>query len=240
MRAVMIRTLLPLLPLLLVAGPAEAQVARSAMLSGFDRIRVDGPFAVTVTQGTRASAIVNGARTAAEKVSVRVENGTLVVSANVSGWGGWAGEDPPATVTVSAPPGTRAISVRGGGTVAVDRIRGQRVDLAVAGSGTLNVAAADADLLYATMTGAGRLEVAGRAGQARFLVQGTGAVDARALAVDDLQVSQDSLGDGVYAARRTVTVSSAGLGAVTVEGDAACRVVVQRGGPVSCKRVKAR
>lgn len=229
-----------LLPLLLAATAADAQVARTEMLAGFNRVRVDGPFAVTVTQGARARATVSGARLATEKVAVRVENETLIVSANVSGWGGWTGEERPATIAVETPPGLRGVSVRGGGTVAVNRIRGPRVDLAVAGSGTLTVAGAEADLLYATLTGAGRLEVAGTAKQARFMAIGTGAVEAGGLAVDDLQVNQDSLGDGNYAARRTATVSSTGMGGITIAGDAACRVTVQRGGPVACRREKAR
>lgn len=228
-----------LLLALLLAAPADAQVARSVMLSGFDRVRVDGPFEVTVTQAPRASAVVTGTRDATERVDVRVENGTLIVSADPSAWGG---SDKPAsaTVAVGAPPGTRGIAVRGGGTVRVDGIRGGRVDLAVAGSGTLTVARADADQLYATMTGAGRLEVAGAARRARFLAIGTGSVEAKGLAVNELAISQDSLGDGTYSASRTVTISSTGLGAITVDGEAACTVTAQRGGPVACKRAAAR
>lgn len=230
----------PALLLLLVAAPASAQVTRTEMLAGFERVRVDGPFAVTVVQGARGRAVISGARAATEKVAVRVENGTLIVANDVSGWGGWKGEDRPAAVALEMPPGVRSVTVRGGGTVAVDRIRGPRVDLAVAGSGTLAVKGADADVLYATLTGAGRLEVAGTARQARFMAIGTGAVDARGLVVENLAVSQDSLGDGIYTARRTATVSSTGMGGVIVEGDAACRVTVQRGGPVACKRVAER
>lgn len=232
------RAMLPLM-LLALPGAADAQTQRTEMLAGFDRVRVDGPFVVTVTAGPRGKAVVNGARDATERVAVRVENGTLIVSANQNAWGG-SDRGARASVAVEAPPGTRGVAVRGGGTVRVDRMRGPRLDLAVAGSGTLTVADAQADQLYATLTGAGRLEVAGAANRARFLAIGTGTVDAKALSVDDLSVSQDSLGDSVFTARKTVTVSSAGLGSVTVEGDAACTVTVQRGGPVACKRVAAR
>lgn len=224
---------------LLIAGTAHAQTQRTEMLAGFERVRVDGPFVVTVTTGTRGKATINGARDATERVAVRVENGTLIVSASQNAWGG-NDRAARATVAVEAPVGTRGVAVRGGGTVSVDRLRGARLDLAVAGSGTLKVAEAQADQLYATLTGAGRIEVAGVAGRARFLSIGTGSVEARGLRVDDLAISQDSLGDGVFTARRTVTVSSAGLGSVTVEGDAACTVTVQRGGPVACKRTASR
>lgn len=223
------------LMLLALPATAAAQTQRTEMLAGFDRVRVDGPFVVTVTAGQRGAATVNGARDATERVAVRVENGTLIVSASQNAWGG-SDKAARATVAVEAPPGTRGVSVRGGGTVSVDRMRGPRLDLAVAGSGTLKVADAQADQLYATLTGAGRIEVAGAADRARFLAIGTGTVDAKGFSVDDLAISQDSLGDGVFTARRTVTVASAGLGSVTVEGGAACTVTVQRGGPVACKR----
>lgn len=223
-----------LLAMLLLAGPAQAE--RTVMLSGFDRVRVDGPFEVEMRAGPRAAASIAGSTRAAEAVTARVENRTLIVSASVSAWGGWRGEERPAVVTITAPPETRGVAVRGGGRVHVDRLRGGRLDLAVAGSGTLVVDRAEADLVYVTLTGAGRVELAGQAARARFLSIGTGSIDADQFAADELQVSSDSLGDSRFTARRTATVSSTGLGAVTVDGPAACTITGQRGGPVTCGR----
>jgi hypothetical protein len=235
----MIRWPLPLL-LLLATAAAPAPADRTVMLTGFDRIRVDGPFAVALTSGTRASARIGGGPRAAERVSVRVEGTTLIVSADVSAWGGWPGEEGamPA-VTVTAPPEFRSATVRGGGQLSIDRLRGQRIELALSGSGTLSVGELAADQLAVSLSGAGRMALGGKAARARFQTLGTGTIEAAGLTVDDLTVSAESQGDSSFTARRTATIASTAIGAVTVAGDAVCRVA-SRSGPVRCGKEPVR
>ncbi|MEG8053322.1 DUF2807 domain-containing protein [Sphingomonas aerolata] len=72
--------------------------------------------------------------------------------------------------------------------------------------------------------------------RARLTVSGPGLIDATALAVDDLVVMQDGVGETRASARRTAHVTNSGAGSVTVAGTAACTVRAAATGPVICGR----
>lgn len=220
-------------PLLLLALSAPAQAdERKFMLSGFDRIRIDGPFEVTVMAGTGAAATATGDRRALDTVNVRVQGTTLIVSPSLNAWGGYPGAaktTPRVTVTAAT---LRGASVLGGGRLTIDRMRGQRVDLMLTGAGTITVADAQADRIDTTLIGTGLVTVAGRALAGRFQASGAGAIDARAMSVADLAVDWQSAGDGRFAARNTAQVTATGSGAVDVAGTPAC--TVRGNGPVTC------
>jgi hypothetical protein len=79
----MLRFALVSFPLLLGAGsPGDERVV---MVTGFDRLRVDGPFAVEVVPGS-PGVTISGDRAAIDKVGVRVEAGTLVLNAGLQSW----------------------------------------------------------------------------------------------------------------------------------------------------------
>ncbi|WP_343517999.1 DUF2807 domain-containing protein [Sphingomonas sp.] len=226
MRAVL---LIPLA--LFAAGAAPAPEERRVLLTGFDRIRVDGPFAVHVVAGSPA-ATVSGDRRAVERVSVRNQGGVLVVSRNIQTSDGWSGNEALATVTVAVPR-LRTANINGGGKLEIDRIEGQRVELGVNGAGSLNVAQIAADQLVTTLTGTGLIKLgAGTARTARFMNYGAGSIDATGLAVNDLTVHSQSAGDASFTARFTAALSVLGTGAVRVAGNAACKIAGP--GPASC------
>jgi hypothetical protein len=226
-----------LIPLVLLAAgaapvpvPVPVPEERRVMLTGFDRIRVDGPFAVRVVEGS-PSAVVSGDRRAIERVSVRNQGGVLVVSRDLQTADGWRGKDAMAAVTVAVPR-LRSANLNGGGKLEIDRIEGQRIDLGVNGAGSLRVAHIAADQLVTTLTGTGLIELGGTARTARFTNYGAGSIAAVGLTVNDLTVHSQSAGDGDFTARFTATISALGTGAVRVAGKAACRIAGP--GPASC------
>ncbi len=228
-RGVMIR-----FALLLVAVTATPALAdeRRFMLSGFERIRVEGPFEVEVTTGTSASAVASGDARALDSVNIRVDGRTLVVAPGVNGWGGYPGTARGvARVRVSTPV-LRGVVVIGGATVKIDRMAGQRVDVALSGSGSLSVATIAADRLDAALIGTGSVTLAGSALQARFQSNGAGAFAADALLARALTVNSQSAGDSRFSARDTATISATGRGAVRVSGSPSC--IVNGTAPVEC------
>lgn len=220
----------PLL-LTLLAIPAHAE-ERRYMLSSFDRIRVEGPFQVTVTSGASGSAVASGDKRAIDSVSIRVDGRTLVIAPGVNGWGGYPGERPSLPViTVSTQLVTGATLV-GTGSLDIDRVSGLRVDLALTGAGRLNVAAADADRIEANMIGTGALNISGKALKARFSSNGAGTITAEGLEVGDLTVHSQSTGESSFNARYTATIAANGLGAVRVAGSPTC--TIRGSAPVTC------
>lgn len=226
-----------LIPLaLLAAGFAPAAEApspeeRRVLLTGFDRIRIDGPFEVRVAAGP-PSATVSGDRRAVERVSIRNQGGVLVVGVSTATWEGWRDKEGLAAITVTVPR-LRAANINGGGKLDIASVAGQRVDLGVNGAGSLTVRSMAADQLVTTLTGTGIVRVeGGTARTARFTSYGAGSIDATGLAVSDLTVHSQSAGDSRFTARFTANVSTLGTGSVRVEGGATCRLAGP--GPASC------
>ena len=221
-----------LIPLLLVAaGFAPAPEERRVMLTGFDRIRIDGPFEVRVAAGSPA-ATVTGDRRAIDRVNVRSEGGVLVIGASIASRDGWRDKDGQALINVTVPR-LRAASINGGGKLEIADIAGQRVDLGVNGAGSLTVRHLAADQLVTSLTGTGIVRLnGGTARMARFTSYGAGSIDATGLTVNDLTVHAQSAGDSRFTARFTATISALGTGSVRVEGNAACRLAGP--GPASC------
>lgn len=219
--------------LLLVMMPTPAHAdERRYMLSGFDGIRVDGPFDVTVVAGASPNAVASGEMRALDGVSVRIQGRTLVISPSPNAWGGYPGAArarPRVTVTAAT---LRSAAMVGGGRMTIDRMRGQRIELTVTGAATLAVGDAQAERIDAEQLGTGQIIVGGRALQGRFASNGAGAIYARGLDLAAVTVNWQSAGDGRFTARKTAEIASTGQGAVSVVGDAKC--LVRGSGPVEC------
>ena len=227
--------------LLSSSGFAQSSAtSRTVSVGSFDRVRVEGPFEVRVTIGSPRATIV-GPR-GDDDVTVRVDGTTLSVRKGSGGWGeqprASGGGASPIVVTLSTP-GITSASVAAGGRLTIAKMRGMRVDVTVSGNGSLSLAAADTDQLNATLIGAGQMTLAGRAARARLVTSGPGAIDASALAVNDLTVHLDGVGETKAAARYTAQVTNSGLGTVTITGNAKCRVDAAAGGPVVCGKAGA-
>lgn len=215
----------------LPAGAAE----RIVYVGSFDRLRVQGPFDVRLVTGHAPAAVLTGDRAIIDAIDVQVEGGTLILRSAIGRW-----QEKPRTaaaVPVSialATPTLAAASVLGGGKLAVDRMRNARLDLSVTGAGSLTVGEAIADTADATLIGGGTITIGGRAGKARLMTNGSGAIDAGALDAGDLVVRLDGPGATRARARYTASIVNTGLGQITVAGQPKCTVKADAGGPVSC------
>ena len=219
------------LALLFAAAPAHAD-ERSFMLTGFDRIRVVGPFQVEVTTGGSAGASAQGDQRALDSVNVRVSGTTLVISRSVETSDGYPDAVRTLPRLIVSTPQLRAALLSGGGRLTVSRMAAQRVELSLTGAGTINVGEIDADQLNATLIGTGALRLAGRALDARFETSGAGSIDAEGLSTGTLTVNAQSAGDAVFNARTTATVTAIGSGGVRVGGTATCSI--RGSAPVDC------
>lgn len=234
----MIRFLL-LAALLAALAPAPAiSAARNYSVASFERIRVDGPFRVVLTTGQPPSATAEGDPQVTDTLDIRVEGSTLIVRAGTGGWGEQPARGRGSLVIRVSTGMIRGATLIGGGDLSiVGRLSGQRIDLALTGSGSLRADGLDADQLFASAIGAGRMTLGGRAAKARLATSGPVQLNAGGLVANDLTVRADGDGDLVAQARYTAAVSSAGVGSVTVYGKPACTVQGVPNGPVSCGRL---
>ena len=222
-----------LFALVLLAAPAGA-ADRPVFAGSFDRLRVEGPFAVTVTAGRSPSARIGGDARQLDHVEVRLDGTTLVVRPTIERWEEQAEAGAtPVTVTLATPV-LSSVSVLGGGQIVIAGGRSARLDLSVTGAGSIVLTGANADQANATVVGAGRIALAGRAAKARLLVNGAGRIDAEKLDTGELIVRVDGPGETLARARYTATVTNVGLGHVAIAGTPRCIVKSDAGGPVQC------
>lgn len=207
---------------------------RRYTVTDFDRVQVEGPFAVVLKTGKAPSARAAGSRQAIERVSIDVQGRTLRVRTNRSAWGGYPDEGTgPVTIELTTH-GLRSASVIGSGSLSIDKAKAMRIDLALSGSGRLSMGNVEADNLTVGMLGAGTMSVGGKVKDLRATVQGTGDLDAAMLSAEDVKLNADTSGAIDLNARRTADIVSTGPGDTSVLGKAACTVKALGSGRVRC------
>lgn len=224
----------PLLLLLGAAGPGDERVV---MVTGFDRLRIDGPFAVEVVPGP-PGVTISGDRAAIDKVGVRVEAGTLVVNAGLQSWSSPAGKAASGAHVRVSSPGLRIAQVNGGTILRIAEMRGDRLDIALNGDGRIDVGQIDAQDLGVTMAGSGLVTLAGKTMQLRVRLYGATSLDAAALTSGDAVLVSGSSGALTVGVRYNAQVSATSSGMVRVLGNPKCKTVGQ--GPIECANIEAR
>jgi hypothetical protein len=223
------RRLALLAPLLLAASAAPEE--KTFLVTGFERVRVDGPFVVEIVRGpTHASA--EGDSKLLERLDVHVDGTTLVVGTGAEGWNLARGESAGSPRIVLTTPALSGLLVNGGGQVRAEDMRGMRVDVAVSGGGSIAVQTLATDDLNLTLTGTGTIAASGTARRARLRSNGAGTIDASKLQAGDATIVSESSGDLSLGVRYTVRVFALGLGRVTIGGTPECRI--SGPGPVEC------
>ena len=78
---------------IIVAGTPADAATRNFGVTSFTKIRVSGPYKVSVATGVAPFARATGSSAAIDRVAIEVRGDTLVVQSNPS-WGGYPGSDP--------------------------------------------------------------------------------------------------------------------------------------------------
>ncbi|HEX6740980.1 MAG TPA: DUF2807 domain-containing protein [Sphingomicrobium sp.] len=221
--------------LVLLAAPAGA-ATRNFGIEGFDRVRVDGPFKVTLKTGVAPFARASGSASAIDGVAMDLQGRTLVVHVNRSTWGGYPGQAPgPVEVAL----GTHELSaawLNGSGSLRIDQIKGLAFDLSVQGSGGTVIDRADVDQLRVNLFGNASATVAGRAGTLSAVQRGITSLNAGGLTTKDATIGAEGGSTTSAAVTNSAKVTASGTATVTLTGAPACTVRAYGSASVSgCK-----
>lgn len=223
------RWLVSALLLLLTASAAPQE--KRYLITGFERVRVDGPYEVEIVRGP-TQAVASGDAKGLDRLDIHVDGTTLVIGAGAQGWNLAAGEAAVAPRVVLSTPVLRAVLINGGGRVRAADMRGSRIDLALNGAGAIQVAALDAEELNVNITGNGSVTLAGAARKARVRSNGSGGVDGGGFTANDAVLISESSGAMRLGVRYTARVFALGLGTVHLDGAPEC--TISGNGPVEC------
>src|SRR4051812_19861729 len=114
---------------LLLLTAASAPQDKTYLVSGFERVRVDGPYQVDIVRGPN-SARAQGDPKALDQLDVHVDGSTLVIGAGTRGWETRAGERIAAPHITLSTPVLSSVTVNGGGIVRVSAMRAPRSSIA--------------------------------------------------------------------------------------------------------------
>lgn len=226
------RTLIIAAALSTIAAPAGA-ATRNFGITDFQKIRVDGPFAVRLTTGVAPFARATGSQNALDRVAIEVRGNVLVVHTNLDSWGGYPGRDPgPVEVEV----GTHDLSaawLNGSGTLAIDRVKGLSFDLSVQGSGAGQIGQVSVDQLNVSIVGTASARLSGEAAKMTAVVRGISSLDGSALSTHDASLGADGAGTISAKVSNSVTVDATGPATVRLTGGPACTLRVSGSASVS-------
>jgi len=204
-----------------IAGPAGA-ATRNFGITGFEKVRVDGPFLVKLSTGVAPFARATGAPAALDRVAVEVRGNTLVVHNNLDSWGGYPGKNVgPVTIEL----GTHDLSaawLNGSGTIAIDRVKGLTFDLSVQGSGAGQIGQIAVDQLNVSVVGTASARLAGAAAKMTAVIRGISTLDAAALSIKDATLGADGAATIAATVGDSVTVDATGPATVRLSGRPAC------------------
>jgi hypothetical protein len=197
----------------------DERVSQAREVTGtFSRIRVGGPFDVTVREGSPAAVVVQALPADQEKVNVEVKGDTLVVgSTGRWTWGGEPerGAKPVVTVTL---PELRGLDVSGSGDARAETGPAARdLGLSVGGSGSIAWKGVAATLALA-VSGSGDVKAEGPSRKLDVKVSGSGDV-AYSGTSGAVTVAVSGSGDVKLAGEaESLDVSTAGSGDVEAGG----------------------
>ena len=213
------------LPLLLsaiaLAAPARA-ASRNFGIDGFDRIRVDGPFKVSLKTGVAPFATASGSSRGLDRVAIDVQGRTLVVRPGKATWGGYPGEEA-GPVEISL--GTHELSaawLNGAGSLKIDKVKGLAFDLSVQGTGMVGIEQADVDQLKVSIGGTGNVALAGKSAKLTANVRGLSNLDAARLTAKDARIGAEGPSTVKANVTNEATITAAGVAEIALVGGPTC------------------
>lgn len=225
---------LPFAALLLTACSGMAGAAtHSWQVTDFRKIRVEGPFDVRLRTGQPSGVRATGPQEAIDRLVVEQHGDTLVIHPDRTS--GWSTRISTGKMIVDV--GTHALdaaTLAGSGSLGIDHMTGDAIDLALSGSGDLGVADIASPQTRISLTGSGDLTVAGRTRAATALVTGSGDLHGGKLAATDATATLTGSGDLELGAANAATVKLAGSGDVAIVGPARCTITRSGSGDVRC------
>ena len=203
-----------------LAAPAGA-ATRNYTVTGFEKIRVDGPYRVKLTTGVAPFATASGSTAALDSVSVEVVGRTLIVRRKAASANGAASG--PVSISV----GTHELSaawLNGSGGLAIDSVKGQAFALGVTGSGAAEVGKLTVDRLQVSVSGSAAVGLGGAAEAGTFSVSGPSSLQALELKTKAATISAEGASTTRLTATETAKVNARGLAVVELAGEPACTI----------------
>jgi hypothetical protein len=218
--------------MLLLAAPAAA-ATRNFGITDYSKIRVEGPYKVTLTTGVAPFAKASGSPTALDRIRIETRGDTLVVEADPNAWGGYPGQDyGPVEVSVGTHDLTNA-ALTGAGSLSINHVEGLTFGLAVQGSGAAEIANVAADQMTVIVAGTASARLRGRALKFTAAMRGLSSIDAANLTTHNSDIVADGSATIDAIVTDTAQVEASGPSTIRLSGRPTCTLKVSGSTSVS-------
>jgi len=230
------RTRLPVLLIALTLAAPAAANTRNFGITGFEKVRVNGPFRVTLTTGIAPFARAKGSAQAIDRVTIEVRGNILIVRPDTSAWSGYPGADPGPVEIELGTHDLTAASLTGSGSLWISKVKGLSFDLSVQGSGLGDIAQVAVDQLSITVAGSANARLAGQAAMTTSVLRGLSNLDAARLQVKDATITADGAATVDADISNSVKINASGPATIRLTGSPACTLRASGSASVSgCK-----
>jgi hypothetical protein len=230
------RTFLLAFPVVLALASPAASATRTFGITDYTKVRIDGPYKVTLTTDVAPYARATGSAAALDRISIEVRGDTLVVRRDLNGWGGYPGAD---SGTVEVAIGTHDLSnatLNGSGSLAINRAKGLTFGLSVLGSGAAQIDEVAVDQLSVTLAGTATARLAGSTKRLTATVRGLSALDARKLDSPGAAITAEGSATVDAVALDSTRIDASGPATIRLIGSPSCELHVSGSSTVSgCK-----
>ncbi len=195
-----------------------------------DEISLAGPDSLIITEGDGMTITLDGDSEAGDALRFDLDGDELTIARDNNVYDG--SKRAIVRLTIPAP---ETLGIAGSGDIE-SATMASRAEIEIAGSGSITVAAIDAEDLDVAIAGSGDVSAAGSAQSLDVSIAGTGNVRLGELMADNVSVSIAGSGNVDLASNGRVDGSIAGSGNITVTGSATCSVDTAGSGKLTCNR----
>ncbi len=216
-------------------SPAAFAATKSYGLTSFDSIELQAPYQVSITLGSSINARAEGSQTALDVVEMTVIGNRLVIRERRDGATQVRRDSKGAVrIFIQASAALKSVSVSGVGTLAVSGMKGTNLSFAINGSGQIAADKVQADVVQMMMQGSGTMTIAGKTRALKSNAEGSGAINAAALQVRQLELRQNGAGNSMFLVSELSTIWASGPGAIDIQGKGFCRIQQDGGSNIQC------
>jgi len=178
-----------------VAAPSRAAegLSETRNVSGFDHIRLTGPFSTEITAGRPTLVTLYGDRDVVNRITTEVDGDTLVIGMR-NEWG----FNRKAKLVIALPE-LRGLANDGAGSVRISGLAGGDIEIENAGAGSI--------------------VASGRVANESIALDGVGKIDTTALEAKDVTVSNNGVGSVRVRVSGVLTASVNGVGEIRYTGN---------------------
>lgn len=205
---------------------AASTTTRNFGVRSFEKIRVEGPYRVSLKTGVAPFARAKGPNSALDRIDLEMRGKMLIVRAGPFSKNPGAAALAPIEVELGTHDLTSA-AVLGSGTLSIDKVKGLKFELGVYGAGTTDIGQVSVDQLSLNLGGNAAARLSGKSKKLTAILKGLSSIDMSGLEVSDAVFGAEGPSTVRATVTKAVEIDGKGTASFVLAGRPSCTLKVQ-------------